>query len=164
MARALLVGCGCCARLAGTILAERGWAVRGTSRQAGGAERIEAAGLEGVVANPDRIGSIIAQCGEVTVLAWLLGSARGPASEVAALHTDRLESLLAKLVDTPVRGIVYEAAGSAPERALADGRALVAAAAERWRIPVRELHSPRAQHDAWARDLADLTASVVGAG
>ena len=40
--------------------------------------------------------------------------------------------LFEKLVDTPVRGVVYEAA-------LADGRAIARDASERWRIPLELL-------------------------
>jgi hypothetical protein len=48
----------------------------------------------------------------VTVLCILLGSAAGPAEQLAALHGTRLEMLLTKAVDTTARGVVYEAAGT----------------------------------------------------
>ena len=60
----------------------------------------------------------------VTVVCWLLGRAPNP-----DLHGGRLRMLFEKLVDTPVRGVVYE-------RALPEGEAIARDAAERWRIPV----------------------------
>ena len=57
----------------------------------------------------------------VAVVCWLMGSARGDADELAALHGTRLESLLGKLVDTHVRGFVYEAA-AARRRSCSMGR------------------------------------------
>ena len=95
---------------AGRELRERGWQVRGTSARAG-LEAIEAAGLEAAVADPDRPGTVLELCGDVTVVVWLLGSARGEPELIAAIHGPRLERLLEKLVDSPVRGFVYEAAG-----------------------------------------------------
>jgi len=56
MARILIVGCGCRGRALARELGERGHAVRGTSRTEAGRARIEAAGFEGVVADPDRLG------------------------------------------------------------------------------------------------------------
>ena len=60
----------------------------------------------------------------VTVVCWLLGRVRDP-----DLHGGRLRMLFEKLVDTPVRGVVYE-------RALPEGEAIARDAAERWHIPV----------------------------
>ena len=55
-------------------------------------------------------------CGDVAVVVWLLGSASGEPETIAAIHGPRLESLLEKLVDSPVRGFAYEAAGSVDGR------------------------------------------------
>ena len=55
---------------------------------------------------------------------------------LAAIHGPRLERVLEEIVDTPVRGFVYEPAGTVEPRLLARGGAIVAAAGERWRIPV----------------------------
>ena len=139
MARALIVGCGCRGRELGGRLLAQGWSVRGTSRTEEGRELIAAAGIEAAAADPDRLGTVLDQIGDVTVVVWLLGSASGPAESVAAVNGDRLESLMIRLVDTPVRGLVYEAAGSAPDAALARGREIVEAASERWQIPVAVL-------------------------
>ena len=147
MARALLVGCGCRGRMLAAALADDGWAVRGTSRTPAGAEAIAAAGGEGVVADPDRLGTITDLIGDVTVLVWLMAAVPGEAGET--LNGPRLESLLDKLVASPVRGLVFEAAGAAPADALAAGAVMVEAASERFRIPARVLRADPADHEAW---------------
>jgi len=79
-----------------------------------------------VVADPDRVSTLMDTLRGVSVVAILLGSAVGSAEELEALHGPRLEMLLSKLVDTTVRGVVYESVGSV------DG-ALLAAGADRVR-------------------------------
>ncbi|HEY6145690.1 MAG TPA: hypothetical protein VIV13_05405 [Solirubrobacterales bacterium] len=128
MARALIVCCGCRGReLGGRLLAE-GWAVRGTSRRSEGLEAIEAAGIEAAPADPDRPGTILELVEDVAVLVLLLGGAEGSEEELEAIHGPRLERLMEHLVETPVRGVVYEGAEA--------GAGVVRAAAATWRIPV----------------------------
>lgn len=161
MARALIVGCGCRGReLGGRLLAE-GWSVRGTSRSSRGAELIAAAGIEPAQADPDRLGTVIDVIGDVAVVVWLMGSAAGEPESVAAANGDRLESLAIRLVDTPVRGLVYEAAGSAPADVLARGRELVEAAHERWRIPVGLIEADPAEPGEWVDSAAAAVAAVL---
>jgi len=129
LARALIVGCGCRGReLGGQLLAE-GWAVRGTSRREEGLEEIAAAGIEPAEADPDRPGTILELVGDVAVLLLLLGNCNGSEEELAAVHGPRLERLLEHLVETPVRGVVYEGTE--------EGAEVVRAAERTWRIPVR---------------------------
>ena len=52
----------------------------------GGAEAIEAAGIEAVDRRPDRIGTVLDTIEGVTLIFWLLGSPSGDAERVAALH------------------------------------------------------------------------------
>ena len=145
MARVLIVGCGCRGRsLAAALLAD-GYAVRGTTRGQAGVGEIEAAGVEAVVADPDRLGTILVQLAGVTLICWLMGSATGAGD----LHGPRLETLLERLVDTPVRGIVYEAAGSVEPALLATGAAAVRAAAERWRLPAEVVETDPSDHAEW---------------
>ena len=47
--------------------------------------------------------------------------------------------LCEKLVDTPVRGLLYEGAGTLPGEVLAGGAEIVRAAAVTWNIPVEVL-------------------------
>jgi uncharacterized protein YbjT (DUF2867 family) len=128
VARALIVGCGCRGRALGEGLLAEGWAVRGTSRRQEGLAPIEAAGIEPALADPDRPGTILELVNDVAVLVLLLGSASGSEEELAAIHGPRLERLLEHLVETPVRGVVYEGT--------AGGGEVVRKAGERWRIPV----------------------------
>jgi uncharacterized protein YbjT (DUF2867 family) len=83
-----------------------GHAVRGTTRNRERCADIEAAGAEAVVADPDRLGTLMTRIEGVSVLCWLLGSVEGEGR--AALHGPRLGSMLEALVDTHVRGVVYE--------------------------------------------------------
>jgi hypothetical protein len=153
VARVLIVGCGCRGRsLAGALLAE-GHAVRGTTRAAAGLAEIEAAGAEAVVADPDRLGTVMVQLAGATLICWLMGSATGADD----LHGPRLETLLERLVDTPVRGIVYEAAGTVEPALLAGGAAAVRTAAERWRMPAELVEVDPGDHEAW---LAAMRAAV----
>ncbi len=123
MARALIVGCGCRGRqIAGSLLAE-GWAVRGTSRSGEGLVAIEAAGIEPAEADPERPGTVLDLVGDTSVVLWLLGSARGAPESLEAIHGNSLERVLERLVETPVRGFVYEAAGSVERRLLEQGAA-----------------------------------------
>ena len=99
------------------------------------------------MADPDRLGTIMGQLAGVSVVCWLMGSASGPTS--ANLHGPRLETLLERLVDTPVRGFVYEAAGTVEPPLAAGGAAAVRAAAERWRMPAEVVEADPADHARW---------------
>jgi uncharacterized protein YbjT (DUF2867 family) len=131
MARALIVGCGCRGRELGERLLAEGWAVRGTSRRGEGLAAIEAAGIEPALADPDRPGTILELVGDVAILVLLLGAAEGSDEELAAIHGPRLERLMEHLVETPVRGVLYEGTE--------EGAEVVHAASRTWRIPVRTL-------------------------
>jgi hypothetical protein len=151
----MLVGCGCCARGAGELLAAEGWAVRGTSRSVGGREAIAGAGLEAVEADPDLVGSVVALLGDVTVLAWLLGGL-DDAEAVATLNGPRLGSLLEKVVDTPVRGFVFEAPAGG------EGLELVEDAAARWHVPVEVVRADRGDPSGWAAEVAAAVKRSIG--
>lgn len=142
VARALIVACGCRGRTLGRELLAEGWAVRGTSRRERGLAEIEAAGIEPALADPARPGALLDLLGDVTVVHWLLGSARGEPAALEAIHGRCLERFLERLVETPVRHFVYEAGGSVAPGVLARGAELVRAASERWRIPVEVLEAP----------------------
>jgi uncharacterized protein YbjT (DUF2867 family) len=160
LARALIVGCGCRGRELGSELAGLGWEVRGTSRSRDGLDAIEAAGLSAAEADPDRPGTVLDLCGDVAVVLWLLGSATGEAEAVAAIHGSRLERLLEKLVESPVRGFVYEAVGSVDGEVLAGGRETVERAGETWRIPIEILASSR-NEPGWAVRSATNVAGLL---
>jgi uncharacterized protein YbjT (DUF2867 family) len=113
VARVLIVGCGCRGRSLAAELAGDGHQVRGTTRDPSKLAAIEEAGAEAVVADPDRLGTLLPAIDGVSAVCWLMGHATGDPESVAALHGDRLSSLLAKLVDTHVRGFVYEGSAGA---------------------------------------------------
>lgn len=156
MARVLIVGCGCRGRSLAAALAARGHAVRGTTRDPARLPEIEASGAEARIADPDRIATLMDALAGVTVVCWLMGGATGDPERIAELHGSRLTMLLERLVDTPVRGVLYEAAGSLAPEHYARGRALVAAAHATWRIPVAALDADPARHADW------LTAATAG--
>jgi hypothetical protein len=83
------------------------------------------------------------------VVHWLLGDAQGEPAELDALHGTSLEALLEKLVDTPVRGFVYEAAGDVAAESRQRGAALVRSAAQTWQIPVEIVDSDPVESDEW---------------
>jgi uncharacterized protein YbjT (DUF2867 family) len=131
VARCLIVGCGCRGRALTSELRASGHAVRGTTRQPERLEAIAAAGAEPVLADPDRLATLLPALDQVSVVVLPLGSASGSLELVSALHGPRLAALLGKLIDTPVRGVVYEASGSVDPSVLARGAAQVASMCER---------------------------------
>jgi uncharacterized protein YbjT (DUF2867 family) len=149
VARALIVGCGCRGRAVGKRLLAQGWQVRGTSRHEEGMAAIEAAGIEASFADPSRPSTVLDLVGDVTVVAWLFGSAEGSAQELAAIHGRGLDRVVEGLVETPVRGFVYEARGSVDPILLARGREALETAAERWQIPLHTLLSDPHDDETW---------------
>lgn len=108
-----------------------GQTVRGTTRDRARLAEIEAAGAEAELGDPDRVMTMMGALDHVTIACILLGSASGGAEQLQALHGSRLDMLLTKLVDTTVRGLVYEARGSVPGEVLAGGAQRVRAFGER---------------------------------
>jgi uncharacterized protein YbjT (DUF2867 family) len=153
MARVLIVGCGCRGGGLARRLAAEGYAVRGTTRNPARSAEIEAAGAEAAVADPDRLATLVPQLAGVGVICWLLGSAEG----APELHGARLRALLERLVETPVRGLVYEAAGSIDGGLLAEGAAIVRGASAGWRIPAEVVEEDPASQARW---LAAMSAAV----
>jgi uncharacterized protein YbjT (DUF2867 family) len=123
VARVLIVGCGCRGRELARTLRADGHAVRGTTRDAANSAAIAEAGAEPYVGDPDRIATLMDALTGVTILVWLFGSVPDP-----DLHDGRLRMMFEKLVDTPVRGVIYEGTPS--------GAALARACASTWSIPL----------------------------
>lgn len=149
MARYLIIGCGCRGRTLARELVGRGNAVRGTTRDAKALPAIEAAGAEALLADPDRVATLVGALEHVTVACVLLGSASGRPEQLAALHGTRLQMLLTKMVDTTVRGVLYEARGSVDADILGEGGAMVRAFAERSLAGWALLDADPAQPGAW---------------
>ena len=147
MARLLVVGGGCRALELARSLTREGHAMRMVTRTEAGRAAIEAAGGECVIADPDRVGSLRYALDNVTLVAWLLGTATG--DNVADLHGSRLAMMLERTIDTTARGIIYEAAGTVDPEVLAGGRALVERVAAYNEIPLRVLEADPADVPAW---------------
>ncbi len=135
--------------------------MRGTSRREQGLAAIEAAGIEAAPADPDRVGTVLELVGDVAVVFHLLGSATGDADAVAALHGPRLERLLEKIVDTPVRGFVYEAVGVVDPGLLAAGAGIVNTASRTWRIPVAAIEAEPEDPSEWSQEMRDLALGLL---
>ena len=117
MALVLIVPCGCRGRSLAATLRRDGLAVRGTTRGAH-VEEIRAAGAEPYVGDPDRIATLMDALYGVTIVCWL--------ADGLDIPEGRLRMLWEKLVDTPVRGVVYEGPFESVSRR----------ASETWQIPL----------------------------
>jgi uncharacterized protein YbjT (DUF2867 family) len=149
LARCLIIGCGCRGQSLAAELIARGHSVRGTTREETHAAGIEAVGAEAVIGDPDVIATLGRALDYVTVACILLGSADGPPGKLAALHGSRLEMLLTRMVDTTVRGVVYEAVGTVDPAVLRAGAARVRARCEDSRIPYVLLEAEASDPAAW---------------
>ncbi|HEX6651336.1 MAG TPA: hypothetical protein VF072_01225 [Thermoleophilaceae bacterium] len=97
------------------------------------------------MADPDRLATLVPLLDGVTVVCWLMGSA----SDSPGVHGDRLRTFVEHLVDTPVRGFVYEAGGVVDAALLEGGAQIVREASQTWRIRVEVVSADPAGHEAW---------------
>ena len=151
MARVLIVGCGGRGQALARELVAAGHAVRGTSRDPRRTPDIEAAGAEAYVGDPDRIATLMDALTGTTIVCWLMATAEAP-----DLHEGRLRMMCEKLVDTPVRGVVYEASGHG-----AAGVAIVRDAETRWNIPVALVTTPPECCPEWMTSTAEAVESLL---
>jgi uncharacterized protein YbjT (DUF2867 family) len=161
LARCLIIGCGCRGRRLASELRAAGHAVRGTTRNPDRLPEIEAAGAEAVLADPDRVATLIECFEHVTAVCILLGSAVGSPDELTALHGTRLGMLLTKLVDTTARGVVYEARGSVEPGVLAAGSEQVERFARRSLAGYALLEADPSPVDQWVRAACEAVESVI---
>ncbi len=161
MARVLIVPCGARGEALARGLIEDGFAVRATTRRPERLAAIRQTGAEAVLADPDRIGTLMDALAGVSVLCWLAGNAQGPQDKVEALHDERLRMLFEKVVDTPVRGVVYEAAGSLDPALFARGRAVAQEASSTWALPVRILTADPREHSVWLQEARTAVGDVL---
>lgn len=115
---------------------------------------LEAAGVEPAVGDPYRLATLMPHVANTSAMVWLMGSARG--DDVEALHRTRLETVLERLVDTPMRGVVYEAAGTLPAAVLREGATAVRKASVTWQMPNAIVDQNPRDHERW------LEAMVAG--
>ncbi len=127
-----------------------GHVVRIVTRREGARAQIEATGAECWIGDPNRLGTLRGVLEGVTVACWLLGGATGTEEQLRALHGERLRAFLESAIDSTVRGLLYEAAGSSmPAGALAEGERIAREIAERNSIPLIILHADPADIPSW---------------
>ena len=119
--------------------------MRGTTRSPERLAELEAAGVEGALADPDRLATLVPALSGVSVVCWLMGTAEGSPE----VHGARLQTLVEHLVDTPVRGLVYEAAGSVDPSLLERGAQIVRVASETWHIRGEIVSADPAVFEEW---------------
>jgi saccharopine dehydrogenase-like NADP-dependent oxidoreductase len=163
VARCLIIGCGCRGLSLARELRAKGHAVRATTRDRDRLQEIEAAGVEAVHGDPDRIATIAPAFDHVSVAYVLLGSATGAPDALRALHGTRLQMLLLRMLDTTVRGIAYEAAGAVEPSVLEAGGRIVAEVCLDSRIPHVLLDQDPADHVAWLAAAAGALETLLGA-
>jgi hypothetical protein len=112
-----------------------------------------------VVADPDRLASLVPALSGVTVVCWLMGTAPNSPD----VHGDRLRTLMEHLVDTPVRGLVYEAAGSVDVALLSQGAQIVREASQTWHIPVEIVDADPVSHEGWVGAMREAVDRLLGA-
>jgi len=160
--RVLLIGGGCRGRgLASSLIAD-GHAVRAVTRTEAGRAAIEQTGAECWIGDPDVVGTLRYALENVTIVVWALGTASGSDEAVAALHGPRLEMMLSKIIDTTVRAVVYEAAGSVAPEVLAGGVAELERMGARNEIPVAAVDCDPADVSAWVPAVRQAIDRLVG--
>jgi voltage-gated potassium channel Kch len=159
VARVLIVGCGCRGRSLADALIAAGHPVRGTTRDPARAAELEDAGIESAVGDPYRLATLLPHIANTSAMVWLMGSAVG--DDVEALHRTRLQTTLERLVDSPVRGMVYEAAGTIPASLLREGASEVRKAALTWQMPNVIVEADPSDHEAWRAAMLDAVEQVL---
>lgn len=164
MARLLIVGGGeRCVSLS-QALKERGHVTRIVASGEGEREALKRAGAECWIGDPLRLATMTGALEGVTIVCWLLGDANGSEEEVEALHDARLRAFLERVIDSTVRGVVYEASGSAPESVLSRGTDVAREMTERNAIPLRLLTESPTQRERWMEEARAAVASLLGEG
>lgn len=160
--RVLLVGGGCRGIALTRELVGEGHAVRAVTRSEAGRAAIEAAGAECWIGHPDVVGTLRYALESVTIVVWALGTASGEPAAVAALHGPRLEMMLSKVIDTTVRGVVYEAAGTIAAQAFATGIAELERMGRLNEIPFVVMDADPADRARWVTAARGAIRDLIG--
>ena len=150
VARILIIGGGPRAVPLAARLTKDGHAVRMVVCDDSRREEVERVGAECFVGRPDRLATLRGALEHVTVACWMLATVSADPREVRALHGSRLEQFLSSLIDTTVRGVLYEAGGYAlPRELLEEGERIVLEKTERNAIPVEILRADPEHVEQW---------------
>ena len=160
--RVLLVGGGCRGLALTRELVAEGHAVRVVTRTEAGRAAIEAAGAECWIGDPDVVGTLRYALDNVTILVWALGTATGAPDAVRALHGSRLEMMLSKVIDTTVRGVVYERVGTIAPQAFATGVAELARMGRLNEIPYAIVDAEPTDRRRWTAAVRHAIGDVIG--
>lgn len=162
MARILIVGGGERGMWLAGNLGEHGHATQILTRDEGRRSEIESLGAQCFIGTPDRLGTMIGALDGVSIACWLLGCAGGEEEQVRALHDLRLRSFMVKTIDTTIRGVLYEAAGTVPAEVLASGAQIATEVAEQNQIPLAVLRSDPAQVESWRSEALGAVEALLG--
>ena len=160
--RVLIIGGGCRGLTLTRELVADGHAVRAVTRTEAGRDAIEAAGAECWIGDPDVVGTLRYALENVTIVVWALGTATGTPGAVSALHGPRLEMMLSKVIDTTVRGVVYEAAGTIAPQAFATGIAELERMGRLNEIPYMVVDAEPTDPGRWAAAARHAIGSLIG--
>jgi hypothetical protein len=163
MARILIVGGGSRGRRLAGELARGGHLLRITTRVEERRAVIESSGAECSIATPMQVGTLRPALEGATLACWLFACASGRQEELRALHGPRLELFLHQLIDTPVRGFIYDASpGVVSAELLAEGQRIVRSVTERNAIPARVLSAAGADDAGWVEAARGAVESLLG--
>ena len=169
MARILIIGGGCRGRRLAREMVRAGHVVRITTRSEDQRAVIEASGAECFIATPARVGTLRAALEGVTLACWLLAGASGSDEDQRALHGSRLDLFMRQLIDSTVRGFIYEASlpaaqsgGSAvPAGVLGEGALTARALGARNAIPVAVIEGTAADAEGWIGQMRAAARSLL---
>jgi nucleoside-diphosphate-sugar epimerase len=164
VARILILGGGSRALALSKRLHEESHAVRIVTRKPARRAEIEAAHAECFIGDPNRLATLRATVEHVTVVCWLLAGAAGDSSSLRELHGSRLEQFLRSLIDSGVRGFLYESSGTVAQGddAVARGEQIVLRETQRNAIPLRVLRADPSDRELWPARAAEAIAGLLG--
>ena len=173
------MGGGCRGRELAKELREQGHALRISTRSEQGRAAIEATGAECWVGTPERLATLRGVLDGVAIACWMLARAEGPERDLLELHNERLQFFLTQLIDTTVRGFVYERGDgrqlahergegdrrrderATPAAVLAAGEQSARRLTERNKIPLALLCADASERSAWLAAAHDSIARLL---